>query len=460
MDEFCKQRWWTRTPNGSNANNEYNVNPTGANDNNNANNSNGVAPDYKKRQFQVTDKANAEPSCRESLSSSTKRKNHHIDAIHSESEIAGNGMPVSFADLIVAASQCRHNVMWKDSVAGFVKNRVQNCLELERKLADGSYCLSKYTCFKVYEPKERDIVATNIRDRVVQRAICNTSFYKDITHGFIYDNWACQTGKGTTACRKRMKQLMLRAWRMHRDETYILKVDIKNYFGSTPHWVAKAAVRKRCTDSWVADYVYRVIDSFDDVGLVGKGIGLGSQLSQLIQLAVLDDLDHVIKERLRIRCYIRYMDDMVLLGTKGQLKEALSVIVGELERLELRISERKTKLMSWRNGFTFLGFRYHFTPTGGVSMVLAKGKESAERRKLRKQLSILPIEEVDKCKVSWNANAIQGTDYAAIRRMNRFYAVERRKRKNEDQKENKRRDRERENHQEIASCERRLGSKT
>lgn len=52
-----------------------------------------------------------------------------------------------------------------------------------------------------------------------------------------------------------------------------------------------------------------MIDSFEG----DTGIGLGSQISQLVELAVLDDLDHYIKERLRIKHYLRYMDDFVLI---------------------------------------------------------------------------------------------------------------------------------------------------
>ena len=55
-----------------------------------------------------------------------------------------------------------------------------------------------------------------------------------------------------------------------------------------------------------------------------------------------------------------------------------------------------------------------------------KGKEGHERRKLRRQLEIMPIEKVDKAVVSWKANARQGTDFNVIRRMNKYYAITRR----------------------------------
>ena len=78
-----------------------------------------------------------------------------------------------FGNLYAALWVCKRNVGWKDSVAGYVKNGLVNCLALKEQLMKGTYELSKYTMFKVYEPKERDIVSTRIKDRVFQRSLCD-----------------------------------------------------------------------------------------------------------------------------------------------------------------------------------------------------------------------------------------------------------------------------------------------
>ena len=93
----------------------------------------------------------------------------------------------------------------------------------------------------------------------------------------------------------------------HGCDGWVLKCDIRHYFQSIRHDVAKAAIRKRVTDTQIAERACEIVDSFGEIGL-----GLGSQVSQLVALAVLDDLDHFIKERLRIKHYIRYMDDFIL----------------------------------------------------------------------------------------------------------------------------------------------------
>lgn len=100
-----------------------------------------------------------------------------------------------FDNLYRAMQHCKNNVMWKDSVAGYVKNGLVNVHKLKESVENGTYKLDAYTQFKVYEPKERDIVSTRIKDRVFQRSLCDNYFYDTMTKSFIYDNCACQDGR-------------------------------------------------------------------------------------------------------------------------------------------------------------------------------------------------------------------------------------------------------------------------
>ena len=416
MGDSCQRA--TRSPNSDNSNNEYNVNPSGARNNNNANNSNGVAPDRNKRQHRVNPYrgSKAVQPCKEESSILLNGENDHATVSGS------NGMPFGFADLIKAVGECRKGVLWKDSVAGFSLNRIMNCHRLMEDLETGRYHLSQYTCFQVHEPKDRDIVATNIRDRVVQRALCDTYLYAAITRNFIDDNMACQIGKGTTACRKRMKAYAREAIRRYGQDCYVMKVDIKGYFASTKHEIAKAAVAKRVDNLWARRYVFNLIDSFHGITGDHCGIGLGSQISQLIELAVLDDIDHMAKKTTDL--YIRYMDDMVAFGTKNKMVKLKNLIIEELGKLGLHVSAKKTFVAKYHS-LQFLGFCYQVNGNH-IEMKPIKGKEYQERRKLRRQLDIMPIEKVDKAFVSYKANAKQGTDFNGIRRMNKYYAIERR----------------------------------
>lgn len=424
------------SPNVGNGNNVRNINPSGNVNNNNANNSNGVAPDCEKCVHVVSPfRPNPERSRKERLSSPSAKdgKQTDIDAVSSSgagtavnNALSPRDVICSFDSLYKAAFICRRNVMWKDSVAGFIKNALINCHTLRMELLNGTYKLSPYSIFEVHEKKTRTIVSTRMRDRVVQRSICDNYLTEYLTKSFIYDNCACLPGRGTDMARNRLKCHLQKFYRKHGLNGFVLKVDIHDFFGSTPHDVVKAAVAKRVPDQWVREQVYTIVDSFDHIA-PDRGMGLGSQITQLVQLAVLDDLDHYIKEALRIKGYVRYMDDFILIHEdKGYLLYCLQVITDKLHEIGLEISPKKTGIQSIRNGIHFLGFSFRLTETGKVLMTVLHKKISKERRKLRKLVQRVKAgdmtrEHVDECYKAWRAHVSKGNCRSLLSKMDAYY---------------------------------------
>ena len=105
--------------------------------------------------------------------------------------------------------------MWKDSTAFFVHNWMREIGKLERQLHDGTYQERPPKFFKVMEPKEREIMSIAFRDRVYQRSLNDVEIYPRCTRSFIYDNHACQTGKGPDLARERLKCFLQRYYRKH-----------------------------------------------------------------------------------------------------------------------------------------------------------------------------------------------------------------------------------------------------
>lgn len=83
----------------------------------------------------------------------------------------------SFYNLYRAMLLCKRGVIWKDSVAGYVVNGLVRIHSLKESLEKGTYKISPYANFKVYEPKERDILSTKMKDRVFQRSFVDNYFY-------------------------------------------------------------------------------------------------------------------------------------------------------------------------------------------------------------------------------------------------------------------------------------------
>lgn len=318
----------------------------------------------------------------------------------------------SFGNLYKAMRKCKQNVLWKDSVAGFaVVNGLANCYKLKQQLENGSYKLDGYTVFKVYEPKERTIVSTRFKDRVFQRSLCDNFLTKQMSKGFIYDNGACLPDKGTEFARKRLYVALQRHYRKYGLKGGALKCDLTDYFGSTSHAVASSSVGKRVQDGWAFNEVNRIINSFNQGANPDVGMGLGSQVTQLIQLSVLDDLDHYIKEVLHIENYVRYNDDFILLHPNmNYLRYCREQIRRRIENLGLKLSIKKTQLQPITQPLHFLGFSFTLTETGKIIIRILPEKVSHERRKLRKlveraKAGLMTKAQVDACYESWKAYA-------------------------------------------------------
>ena len=317
--------------------------------------------------------------------------------------------------------------MWKMSVSRFTNNVLLNCNRLRRQLLDNTYKISPYSVFIIYEPKERRIVSTKIRDRVFQRSLCDNYLTEHITKSFIYDNCACQKGKGTHFARKRLKYLLQRFYKKNGINGYVLQCDIKNFFGSTPHWVAKEAVKKRVKDKWVLQKVNDIIDSFNNDKDPEIGMGLGSQVTQIIQLAVLDDLDHYIKEKLGIKEYIRYNDDFILLhGDKDFLRKCKAIIQNQLCQMGFILSKKKTQIFPLYRRVKFLGFAFQINHTGKCIIRLLHEKISKKKRKLKRMINLFFIGKLTKKNMddsynSWKSHIKYGNTHNFLSCMNIFY---------------------------------------
>ena len=210
-----------------------------------------------------------------------------------------------FDNLYRSMYKCKRGIMWKDKPARYVNNGIISVHKTRKKLVKNTHKINPYSIFTIHEPKTREIVSTQFEDRVIQTSLNDNYLYDTMTKSFIYDNHACQIGRGTDSARSRLKVHMQRHYRQHGTEGYVLSCDFKNYFGSTRHDVAKSTVRKSVDNDWVLIHTDMIIDSFNHGEDPNIGMGLGSPITQITQLALPDELDHFIKEVLGIKCYLR-----------------------------------------------------------------------------------------------------------------------------------------------------------
>lgn len=329
---------------------------------------------------------------------------------------------IGFNALWESMMKCKRGVIWKDSVAHFVLNGIPEVARLSDDLENGTYKERSHKYFTVKYPKEREIMSIAFRDRVYQRSLNDIAIYPIMSKSFIYDNAACQKGKGSDFARKRMKCHMERYYRKHGATGFVLKIDIRKYYDSMSHELVKNVFREKLPEN-VYLRAAKILDGFPgDVGF-----NPGSQIIQIAGISVLDKLDHYIKERLRVRHYMRYMDDMVLIGHDyGQMREWLEDIAQKLNDIGFEVHPKKTKITPLRTGMKWLGYHYRLTDTGKVVMTADTDRLKATRKKYYRLAQKCKRGEISRAKVDqsyqcWRECASKGDGYKMLRNMDKYY---------------------------------------
>lgn len=94
--------------------------------------------------------------------------------------------------------KCKKGVIWKDSVAHYYLNGIEETLKLSQQLRDNTYVPRAPKHFKITHPKERDVVSIAFRDRVYQRSLNDNQIYPAMTQSLIKTNCACQKAREQT----------------------------------------------------------------------------------------------------------------------------------------------------------------------------------------------------------------------------------------------------------------------
>jgi retron-type reverse transcriptase len=271
---------------------------------------------------------------------------------------------VGFDNLLRGYRKARRGKGERYEVARFALDLEGELIRLQEELRTGAYTPGRYRLFTIYERKPRQIAAAPFRDRVVHHAMMNL-VEPPLDKTFIHDSYACRPGKGVHAAVARYQ-----GWA--RRYRYALKMDVARYFPSVDHRILKEKLRRRIKDRRVLALFERIIDTSPAVdGPVTHfpgddlltplerrtGIPIGNLTSQFMANLYLDDLDHYVKEGLRVGAYLRYVDDMVVLDDdKGRLAEIRERVRETLAAQRLCLHPRKAHVSRTSDGLNLLGY--------------------------------------------------------------------------------------------------------
>jgi retron-type reverse transcriptase len=271
----------------------------------------------------------------------------------------------AFANLLEATRKAQKGKRYRDNVLAFNYNREAELLNLQASLRNQTYCPGAYRTFEIVEPKRRLISAAPYRDRVVHHALCNV-IVPLVEPSFIYDSYANRVGKGS-------HRALDRFTRFARSNRYVLQCDLQRYFPSIDHELLKSVIRCKikCKETlWLIDTVINnsneqppAVFHFPGDDLLSpltrrRGLPIGNLTSQFFANWYLNPFDQFVKNTLRAKRYVRYVDDFALFSDdKAFLQDARCAIEANLATLRLKIHPVKSQLFETGHGANFLGFR-------------------------------------------------------------------------------------------------------
>lgn len=333
------------------------------------------------------------------------------------------------------------NTKNKIKLQNFENNYVSNIVYIKNILNDKSYKPGKYNIFLVKEPKIRLIMSQNIIDKLVNHMVSQYFLVKLFDSMFINENIATRKNKGTHYGIKLIKKYLNE---LKDSEYYVLKFDISKYFFNLDHDIIKEIIRNRIKDKDVLKILDDIIDSTDLPYIneeifrlkekeiqkiqrsnclnkeklireindlpqyqLGKGLPIGNMSSQILAIMYLNELDHFIKEKLKIKYYIRYMDDGIILHKDKQyLEYCLIEITKIIEKYKLKLN-RKTMIIHSSQGFEFLGFKY-FIKNNKVILKVKNQTKRKFRRKLKTMYSLYDNNKISYKEVQQVQNSYLG----------------------------------------------------
>lgn len=253
------------------------------------------------------------------------------------------------------ARKCKR---YRPDVLEFEANREDNLLHAIEVLKDGTYQPGEYRVFKVWEPKEGIIMALPFFDRVIQHMIVN--FIEPIFEKrFLFHSYACRKGKGVHEASKTLSKWLYELEVVQGKKIYAIKGDIHHYFQSVSHDILKAEIRRYISDKALLKILDRIIDH-NGIFPPGVGIPVGNLTSQLFANVYLNKLDQFVKHELKVKYYVRYMDDFIILSEDPAELRRILAIIEEFLRRELRLElNPKTTILAAKNGINFVGYIHY-----------------------------------------------------------------------------------------------------
>ena len=268
---------------------------------------------------------------------------------------------VSPENLFNSWANFKHDKRKRIDVQEFEVNLEENIFKLHRELKTGIYKHGSYKPFYIHDPKQRLIHKAEVRDRVVHHAIysvLNPTFEPT----FISNSFSCRIGKGTHKGVRTLERILRKVSINNTGSCFALKCDIKKFFDNIDHQILLHILGKRIKDEKAMWLLEELIKSYSDSnereGERHSGLPIGNLTSQLFANVYLNEFDQFVKHKLKIKYYIRYTDDFVIVNKNKKYLQDLVIPINRFLKSNLKLSLHQNKLTirKYRQGIDFLGY--------------------------------------------------------------------------------------------------------
>src|SRR3989338_11244809 len=223
---------------------------------------------------------------------------------------------ISIENLLLAWEEFLRGKRSRKDVQEFQLRLMDNILSLHSNLKNKTYVHGGYYAFNISDPKPRSINKASVRDRLLHHAIYRI-LYPYFDKKFIHDSYSCRINKGTHKAINRFRDFFRKVSKNNTRSCLVLKCDIRKFFANIDHNILKSILSKTVFDTDILWLLSQVIDSFNTNPIgptYGVGLPLGNLTSQLMVNIYMNEFDQFVKRELKVKYYIRYADDFVILS--------------------------------------------------------------------------------------------------------------------------------------------------
>lgn len=267
---------------------------------------------------------------------------------------------VSVDNILEAWQEFLNGKRNKADVQKFYACLMDNILSLHKDLINHNYRHGGYRCFRISDPKPRIIHKASVRDRLLHHTVYR-KLYPFFDKLFMPDSFSCRKKKGTHKALNKFRNFAYLASKNNTKTCWILKCDIKKFFASIDQNILVKILQKYISDKNIIELLQEIIFSFNS-GKEKLGLPLGNLTSQLLANIYMNEFDRFVKYKLKVKYYIRYADDFIILSDNKQYLENILCLLSEFleKRLNISLHPDKIYIKTLFSGIDFLGWKHFF----------------------------------------------------------------------------------------------------